>query len=351
MLIQTAERRHHREIGLAKPGAWWPHNAVDLWWQEARKLKGPEMHALRVLDRWRDYATFQRCGSLFGPEQNQFIELTGANRFARCLDRVSVSSILAVSLYRKLKGNYFGYGFVARDTTTSTNYSIGLPGDVADINFLLTSVGAHTATIQTCYDQSGNSRDLTNGAPSIVNAGTLRTNSGGKPVARWNGSGDLLSRSDLLGLSGNPAIVVATAAQVVSATAESFFTVGRNAAPNLWNAGCIDDTHVFLQNGSGVRRFSATSVTGSFQRYIFSKASGDTPATYAARQNETSLSESSTGGTMSTALNLDTGSTYWGAHPNGTDFLNCDGNCLIVFASAVTGNDLDQLDRELLAHC
>lgn len=350
MLIQTAERRHHREVGLAEPGAWWPHNALDLWWRGARRAPDRQLLALRMLDQWRDYATWQLGSALFGFELSRFLEATDASARARMLDRMSVSALVAISLHRRLRADYAGPAFDVRDSTAGTTSSVYVLGDTTDMPSMLTTLAGHAGTIATAYDQGTGARDLTattNLQPQI-SSGSLRTFASGVPCARWDGSDDELSRADLLGLTGNPAIVVAMVAQVVAVTVETAFAIGRNASTRLWGLGVVDDTHVFAQNGSGVRRFTSTSLTGGVSRLIWSKASGDTCSAYTARQNGSDLSQSFLVNGSST-LNLDTGSTLWGRGAN-NEWLNFDSNFLAIFGSPITGNDRDQLELEMLLH-
>lgn len=85
--------------------------------------------------------------------------------------------------------------------------------DVANTAALLAAVGGNTATVSTMYDQSGNSRNLTQSydaaRPRIVNSGVLDAVDGFPAPyyvgARWL---DFANWASLTGLSGNPSFTV-----------------------------------------------------------------------------------------------------------------------------------------------
>src|SRR5215218_5824958 len=101
MLIQTSDRVHAR--AMSERGEYWPRNGLDLWWRAARRAPDPELLALRMLDHWRAHATFRCASRLNGPWLQWFLGETEAFDFARLLDRLSVASLSAASIYRRLR--------------------------------------------------------------------------------------------------------------------------------------------------------------------------------------------------------------------------------------------------------
>lgn len=360
MLIQTAERRHRREIELAVPGARWPRNALDMWWRQARTSKEPERVALDVLDRWRRYATYELQGSLFSPQMLGFLEVTGANRFARVLDRVSVAALAAWDPYRKLRGNYTGAAFNAVRTSDSNAADYGFAGDTSDIAALLAHATSNTEVIATLYDQvnAWNLTALTTQRPTIVNAGALITQgSSGVPSLSFNGSSNRLGRADILGLaSASPALTVACCTQLVALSASAaVFALGGNATNTQWGMlyNGTDTANVYSwQNGSH-REFGVSgSVTAAARRFIFTRALSSVPSAYTASEDAGALSQSGISN-GATALSLANSVTRIGCACTTADSLFCSMklNMLIFFnSSALVQSDLDELDREMLVH-
>jgi hypothetical protein len=143
------------------------------------------------------------------------------------------SSAQAYSL-RKVGDNYAGKAVNVRRATDNATTDIGFVAGALDTNSLLSFAGSGDAFIVTWYDQSGNSRHITQSVaakqPKLVSSGAVIT-SAGKPAAQFDGTDDILSNM-------SPALFVAgsaTACGVVSAAvpggqkrmwAESASTVG-----------------------------------------------------------------------------------------------------------------------------
>ena len=92
--------------------------------------------------------------------------------------------------FRKLSSTYSGNCIRVRRSSDNTEQNIGFVNNVLDTASLLTFVGAGNGFITTWYDQSGNSKDVTQSTgvnqPRIVISGTLVTNpSNGKPCLNY----------------------------------------------------------------------------------------------------------------------------------------------------------------------
>lgn len=356
MLIQTAERRHHREVKLADPRAWWPHNAIDLWWRSARRAPDPELLALRMLDRWRAHATWRLGGSLFGPEMCGFLELTNAQAYARLLDKLSVSALVAHSLYRRLRANH-ATGIFRVVRTDANEHDAILFAHTLDVDELLAHAGVNTHVIKTSYDQTGNGRDYSdNGAstrPRIVNAGTLDVNGAGKPAALWDGTNDVLFRTDALGLTGSPALTTACVlAQTSGSTSGYFMHVGGSAATSGWRSNLDNATTSIAVNQAGSQRsFTAASVT-SDHGYVVGKAASAIVSAFTAEQDGIALTQAGLIGGGNGQV-LTNSFACWGSTvSSGTPATHqgMKSNLLVHFAAVLAGNDLEQLRLEMLQH-
>ena len=97
---------------------------------------------------------------------------------------------------RKLRAAYAGSALRVRRSSDSTEQDIGFSGNELDTAALLTFCGAGNGFVVTWYDQSGNSRNVTNATaaqqPKIVSAGLLINAINGKPCILWDGVDDKL---------------------------------------------------------------------------------------------------------------------------------------------------------------
>jgi len=363
VLIQTAERRHAREIHLANPRAWFPYNAVDQWWRLARRAPDPEMLALRMLDRWRDHATWQLAGGLFGPQMNGFLEVTGAMRYARMLDKMSVSPATAISTYRKLRANYSGACFRVARSSDSLQLDIYPIGDTADYTQVISHCGAANGNVDLTYDQSGNARNWSSSStfrPRIYNGSAVDVySSGGRPAMLWDGVDDKMIIASNLGFTGDNSITVAMAVEHITLGGGSgfknvFFSICGTTA--VFSAGMLDATHVALSNLNDNRSFVANeTILGNPTDWTFSRTAGDGNQIWKHRPHATACVQNGSAGTGSTTLG-GTGEAGWGKFHNlgfESQPSNMRSNLLIVWASdliAAGGNDLIILDTELTLH-
>jgi len=123
----------------------------------------------------------------------------GQQLAASMLDQLSVSASAAWSL-RKLRGSYSGSAIRVRRSSDDTEQDIGF--DAAgglDTAGLLSFVGAGNGFVKTWYDQSGNSKNVTQttaaSQPQIVSSGSV-ISQGTRPALSFDGTNDYLEGSD-----------------------------------------------------------------------------------------------------------------------------------------------------------
>ena len=124
----------------------------------------------------------------------------GAPAAAPVLD--GLTTFAAYSFSRKLYTAYAGNCIEVRRSSDSTTQNIGFDADGnLDAAALATFCGVGSGFIRTIYDQSGNTRDLTQtttaNQPRIFNAGVLETLPNGQPAAYFDGTNDVLTRASV----------------------------------------------------------------------------------------------------------------------------------------------------------
>lgn len=137
-------------------------------------------------------------------------------------------SAAAYSL-RKVRTAYAGSAIRIRRSSDNTEQDIGFSGGDLDTAAITSFVGANDGFVTTFYDQSGNSRDLTQATatkqPIIVTAGTIETNSG-KPKLRFDGARTMRTSNGVL----NSSALTTFAAMQSSAGAKVMFGLPQAAA-------------------------------------------------------------------------------------------------------------------------
>ena len=109
------------------------------------------------------------------------------------LDNYFTDISAAYSIARKLRTSYAGSAIRVRRSSDNTEQDIGFTANALDESALTTFVGANDGFIVTVYDQSSNTRDITqvdqSKQPRIVSSGTI-DKVGTKPAAFTPGGGD-----------------------------------------------------------------------------------------------------------------------------------------------------------------
>lgn len=356
MLIQTADRVHAR--AMQERGEYWPRNGLDLWWRAARRAPDRELLALRMLDHWRAHATFHCARRLNGPWLQWFLEETESFDFARVLDRLSVSSLSAASVYRRLRANYSGAAFRVNSAT-----DIALHGGTSDIAALIALGG--TNVVDTAYDQSGagfgNWVASGTARPRITNSGTLDATANGVPTMVFDGSNDRLEgpTTTAFGLSGGPALMLCVVAQW-TVTGNYGFGLGRGtnfSAFRFGMAGSSPNTLPIIDiNGAGTARRTFTSSSDSTAKhcaYTASMAAGAQVGAAVCTQDGNALAQSAVAGGTN-VITLVSTITRWGCVNDSVGvaagFMNGKQNMLLFFNAVPTGNDWDCIHHEMVRH-
>jgi hypothetical protein len=353
LLIQTAERAHARHLNEVQ--AYWPRNALDLWWRRAKRSPCRERAALDVLDDWRRYAT-ERGSRLSRPDLNFFLDASGGQEYARTFDRMSVSSLLATSSYRLLRGNYAGAAFTAMRLSDSNSYAVGLRGGTIEVEGLIAHAAASVDGVLHAHDQSGLGNDLSSGGgalrPRIVNAGVLDTTDSGAPSFRFDGSNDALYRASLLGLTGSPALSVCFVVKYFS-YGGYVFALGSGSTGPCFRPAAVLANEAYIDTNASNRRFSAASFSTAHRVCIAGKAAGATVGAWTFRQDGTDLVQTTVSG-GGTALNLSGAHCCWGHVRNSsgvaTGWGNLSSNFLAVFNAVLADDDLLLIEQEMARH-
>jgi hypothetical protein len=134
---------------------------------------------------------------------------------------------------RKLRNAYTGNCIQVRRSSDNALLNIGFSNDVLDTSTLLTFVGSANGFVSIWYDQSGNSRDLTQttiaNQPQIVTAGVVNLQ-GTKPTLTFNGTTQFLTRTDAGLPVGNATYITLTRTFANPSTYYVFLSYGQLVA-------------------------------------------------------------------------------------------------------------------------
>ena len=101
------------------------------------------------------------------------------------------SAVVGYSL-RKIESTYSGNIIRVRRSSDNFEQDVGLSGDLLDTTSLLSFIGANDGYVVSWYDQSGNTRTVTQGTgsnqPKIVSSGSLVVGSNGLPAIQTDGT-------------------------------------------------------------------------------------------------------------------------------------------------------------------
>ncbi len=166
------------------------------------------------------------------------------------LNNIGITSTQAASAYslRKLNSDYTGAAIEVRRSSDNSTQNIGFTanGDL-DTTALKTFVGSGNGFVTIWYDQSGNTRNLTevtsSKQPGIVNAGIMYRRNG-KPTLYLDGSDDGMIYSGATYLNSNPITVNLVAGSNANSNAlrraiqgSSNWLVGPYGNQHSWFAG------------------------------------------------------------------------------------------------------------------
>ncbi len=184
------------------------------------------------------------------------------------LTTVGIPAYTAYGL-RKL-GSYSGPAITVRRSSDNATQNIGFSGAELDTTSLTNFVGSNTGYVTTLYDQSGNSRNLSQSTasnqPTIVDTGTL-VSKNGKPGIRFAGGAQSLQgifaglyaagQSSVLGVDTVQSSAVSSAVY-----AEGGNDVGKQSryVPRWWSTGGAAVVNITDDNGATVKQVVGSTV-------------------------------------------------------------------------------------------
>lgn len=156
----------------------------------------------------------------------------------------------AFSIYKE-RTAYSGSCIRVRRSSDNSESDIGFVGNYIDTSSLLSFVGANDGFVTTFYDQSGNSRNLTQSTatfqPKIVSSGSLNT-SGGIATIVFDGTNDYLRNNALGSLySGGNTVQMSSywVGDFTSTNLQDIYTLGYSGTSTgleLWRPLFTDTT-------------------------------------------------------------------------------------------------------------
>ena len=187
------------------------------------------------------------------------------------LDGISTAGAFSV---RRLRSAYTGSAIRVRRSSDDLELDIGFTGaGNLDTTALLAHTGASSGFITTWYDQSGNSRDVTQATnanqPLIVNAGAINLINS-RPYLAFDGTAQHLIRTSafvfaigsnsqtIVTRSSSPLVDRRVVAEGRSSSNNPLYTIIQNASATASQLG------VFIRNDASVTLFSGVLASGAF---------------------------------------------------------------------------------------
>jgi hypothetical protein len=182
------------------------------------------------------------------------------------------------SVARRLRTAYTGPLIRIRRSSDNTEQDIGYTGaNVLNTDAIASFVGANSAYVKTIYDQTGNSRILTQTSnslqPRIVNAGTLDTQNG-KPCAVFNGTTHWMLNSVSDPISTGSDVYWFHVGEV---------GIGRGGTD--WSIAMLPTTHRMVLTNGGVAQYNLTLSGTAFAQYTYVIDQGGSTTDHFARKN------------------------------------------------------------------
>lgn len=125
---------------------------------------------------------------------------------------------------RLLNSSYTGNCIRVRRSSDNSEQNIGFVNSQLDTASLLSFCGSGNGFVVTWYDQSGNSRNVTQSVassqPRIINSGALITDDNGRPTLNFTSGLAYLSRTDALGFTGNAEFSIFSVTKTTATTTQ-----------------------------------------------------------------------------------------------------------------------------------
>lgn len=197
--------------------------------------------------------------------------------FSGLLDLVP-NAAAAYSVARRLSSTYTGSLIRIRRSSDNaeSDFTYGSNNEL-DAAAVATFIGAGSGFIVTLYDQSGNTRNVTQGTagnqPLYVASGQ-----NGKPATSFDGANDVLATANTTPFSGDFSATAISVSKPDSATrAEGFWGLGNSGvAGQAWGLfSSLVNSGKFSTAHAGLRNYNATSaVSAAFMVVAASKEAG-----------------------------------------------------------------------------
>jgi len=350
VLIQTAERKHAREVHEQDPTAWWPRDAVDRWWRACKRSdERPEMVALRQLDAWKYRLNYGH--HLLIPAFQHHLQETGGATVALPLDSISVAALCAYSSTHKLRAAATSPMQIRRAGDNTTAELSFTAANLTDTTGISSHCTTNNGFCSIWRDQGASGHNVDNAAgvePQVYTGGspgTLKTLSNGKFALALNGSNQRLGKTTLFGLTGSPALTVAWTMQQTDPDSFCWWLgassgTGANFFVDFYTVARVATT-------GGYREFTYASPIVNPARWVVTKAASGTPSGFTCEQNGTALTQSAVLN-GSTAMNLSgTNGFRIGSNISDTECCAMVAGMFGMFNSVLTGSDKTALDAML----
>lgn len=267
---------YHLDVSKENPDAFTFSVKVPtdhlLWYSSLVRPFFPEFESHFEGGRKADYIS-QLTGSLASPRGPPTLvagpvigrriaaptPVAAAGGTALFLDESGLGSAAgAWSTARKLRSAYAGSCIRVRRSSDNTEQDIGFVGDALDTSSLATFCSGTDGFVVTVYEQSGNSRDITQSTaasqPQIVSSGTIFTGANGKPECRFDGSNDhFLPKSFTL---NQPATVFCTFKPISFTANDSIYDGFSNISMLFFQASATVNYSIYAGTASTVLTFA-----------------------------------------------------------------------------------------------
>lgn len=255
------------------------------------------------------------------------------------LDSVSVAPNFAFSVNERLRTAYTGSLGRIRRASDNAETDVGYGSDnLVAQSTITTHCSGTTCFWKTLYDQSGNTRDVTQATttkqPSAYSAGAVRKN-GANVVAVHDGTDDWFNRADSSGFSGAASGTFFTLLKLNAINAQfSQVTVG--AASHDISIINVNNTTIecWTNGDTGHRQFPTTN-TNAYHYDVVTIAGNANTVVW--RQNGSALSASAT---TANAVNITGSATNVGTYDQTNGNISASYSDVIVWASVLSAADI-----------
>ena len=260
----------------------------------------------------------------------------------------SVGSATGAWGTRKLRTAYAGNCIKVRRSSDSTTQDIGFSGGNLDTSALTSFVGAGDGFIDTWYDQSGNSRNLTQATtgsqPKIVSSGAVITTINSKPSPLFDASNDYMTSGVAISnfITGSAYTLISASRVISGVTGANSYYNRHTFADTLgyFEGISFNATHYNPNHYSGAYVGPTISVSYTVTNVFVHKYDGTDVIGYVGGGSGSSSAGGSVGSTAGTGYMGFGASAYF------------DGNIpeLIIYNTAVSKTDLNTLGANLASY-